>query len=274
MKALIASARLHGALISVVAVVTLANPAIASADTVTEWNANASSALFAVQDVRVATLHLAMVHGAMYDAVNAIDGGHQGYLLSPRLASPGDSKEAAAATAAHRVLVSILPEQQAALTTQYEASLAPIADGSSKTRGIAVGEAAAAAMLAARTDDGRFGTFRFLVGAVPRMAAGLARLRERPQRVAEGHQAIFDPEPGGVSVQGTVVAHEPCVRAGVRRGEVAWLGHERDPHGRSDARRALLGGEPANTWSRTFRTLSTQADLSMSTTRAFSRCFT
>ena len=85
-----------------------------------------------------------MVQGAVYDAVNAIDGGHEGYLISSRLATPSDSKQAAAATAAYRVLVSIVPAQQPVLEAQYTASLTSIPDGSSKTRGIAVGEAAAA----------------------------------------------------------------------------------------------------------------------------------
>ena len=48
-------------------------------------------------------LHLAMVHGAVYDAVNAIDGGYTPYLASPS-ATPFDSQDAAAASAAYRVL--------------------------------------------------------------------------------------------------------------------------------------------------------------------------
>ena len=115
----------------------------------------------------VAAIHLAMVQGAVYDAVNAIDAGHEGYLISSRLATPTDSKDAAAATAAYRMLVNIVPVQQPLLAAQYAASLAAIPDGSPKTRGIAVGEAAAAAMIAARTDDGRFGLFRFTVGTTP-----------------------------------------------------------------------------------------------------------
>ena len=53
------------------------------------------------------------------------------------------------------------------LTALYNASLAGIADGSAKTRGIAVGNAAATAMIAARTADGRFGTPGFLTGTTP-----------------------------------------------------------------------------------------------------------
>jgi hypothetical protein len=145
----------------------LAAPGAARADAVTEWNLNASNALFggAAQPPNVSVPHLAMVHGAVYDAVNAIGGGREGYLLTSRVAQPFDSKPAAAAAAAYKVLSHLVPAQQAVLDAQYAASLAAIPDGSSKTRGIRVGEAAAAAMIAARTDDGRFGAFRFAVGS-------------------------------------------------------------------------------------------------------------
>jgi hypothetical protein len=157
-----------GLLAAVAALLALA-AAPARADTVTDWNLNATNALIvtAGQPPQLSVPHLAMVHGAVYDAVNAIDGGHEGYLISSRLATPSDSMDAAAATAAYRVLSHLVPGQQATLDTRYAASLAGIPDGSSKTRGIAVGDAAAAAMIAARTADGRFGSFRFAVGSGP-----------------------------------------------------------------------------------------------------------
>ena len=157
------------ALLVVAALAVLAAPGVARADSATEWNLNAANALFVVgmQGPQQSVPHMAMVHGAIYDAVNAIDGGHEGYLLTSRVAQPFDSKEAAAAAAAHRVLLNIVPAQQAVLDAQYAVSLAAIPDGSAKTRGIAVGEAAAAAMIAARTDDGRFGAYRFPVGSGP-----------------------------------------------------------------------------------------------------------
>jgi PAP2 superfamily len=83
------------------------------------------------------------------------------------VATRTDSKDAAAAAAAYKTLAWIVPGQQAVLQALYDASLAGIADGTAKTRGIAVGEAAAAAMIAARTTDGRFGLFRFLSGTTP-----------------------------------------------------------------------------------------------------------
>ena len=143
-------------LTALVAAFALAAPGLARADTVTEWNLNASLAV-AAQPPQQSVPHLAMVQSAVYDAVNAIDGGHEGYLLTSRVGSPFDSKEAAAATAAYRVLLSLPGAVKPTLDAQYAASLAGIADGVPKTRGIAVGEAAAAAMIAARTADGRFG---------------------------------------------------------------------------------------------------------------------
>ena len=70
------------------------------------WNEIASTAIMstAAQPPHVAVLSMAMVQGAVYDAVNAIDGGHRAYLVKPS-ASPNDSMDAAAATAAFRVLV-------------------------------------------------------------------------------------------------------------------------------------------------------------------------
>ena len=152
-------------LAATLALLALAAPGLARADMVTQWNANASSALVtAGQDARLTVVHLAMVQGAVYDAVNAIDKGYEPYLVSTRIAEPFDSKDAAAATAAYRVLLNIVPAQAPVLAAQYAGSLATIPDGTPKTRGIAVGEAAAAAMIAARTADGRFGAPGFAFG--------------------------------------------------------------------------------------------------------------
>ena len=107
--------------------------------------------------------------GAVYDAVNGIDGGYQPYLVKPQ-ANPWDSKDAAVATAAYRVLVAVVPANQtvalANLASQYTAALAAIPPGAEKDGGIAAGETAAAAMLDARANDGRNPTtpFPFVFG--------------------------------------------------------------------------------------------------------------
>jgi hypothetical protein len=157
----------------VAALVALALPATARADAVTEWDLNASNALFnppapnVAQAPNVGVLHMAMVQGAVYDAVNAIDRGHRSYVYFTNRVLPGASKPAAAATAAYRVLVSIVPAQQPALEQLYLASLAAIPDSSAKTAGIQYGEEAAAAMIADRRGDGRFGVGGHPVGSAP-----------------------------------------------------------------------------------------------------------
>jgi hypothetical protein len=136
------------------------------ADMVIQWNANAQAAIIgtAAQGPPVAYLHLAMVQGAVYDAVNAIEGGFEPYLGAPAMADPEDSSPAAVARAAHDVLVALFPGQQSSLDAKLAASLATIPDGSPKTGGIEVGAAAAAAMLAERTGDGRFVPFPVVEG--------------------------------------------------------------------------------------------------------------
>ncbi len=138
----------------------LASPTVARADAVTDWNLIASNSivLTAGQPPPVSVLHFAMVHGAVYDAVNAIDRGHQPYLVQPP-SNPTDSKEAAAATAAFGVLVGLFPTQVGTLQPIYDAYIAALPDNppGSKAAGIAIGEATASAMLTARVNDGRFG---------------------------------------------------------------------------------------------------------------------
>jgi len=161
--------RAVGLVVAVAASTALAAPSTAGASAATQWNLNATNALIgtAGQAPPVSMLHLAMVHGAVFDAVNAIDGGYTPYLVSPD-ATPFDSQDAAAASAAYHVLLNILPGQAASLTTMYNAAIDPsvIPDGLAKTRGIAIGLAAANAMIVARTGDGRFGAPGFPVPAV------------------------------------------------------------------------------------------------------------
>ena len=103
-------------LLAVAALAVLAAPGVARADTVTRVEPERVERAVrrgGAGPPQASVPHMAMVHGAIYDAVNAIDGGHEGYLLTSRLAQPFDSKDAAAAAAAHRVLLNIVPAQQA-----------------------------------------------------------------------------------------------------------------------------------------------------------------
>jgi hypothetical protein len=128
-------------------------PAASAADVVTDYAARAVAIGVEKQlpNARL-TRGLAMVHVAMFEAVNAIDRRYQPYKLE-LVADKGASREAAAATAAHDVLVSLFPDEKSKLEQALQASLAKI-EGDGKTKGIELGKRAAAGMIALRTDDG------------------------------------------------------------------------------------------------------------------------
>ncbi|WP_127507654.1 vanadium-dependent haloperoxidase [Actinoplanes solisilvae] len=148
--------------LSVTAVLVVPSAASASSagpNPVVLWNSNAQQAIYEVarQGPYVAPRSFAMVHGAVYDAVNAIAGTpYEPYLLSPP-ARRSYSADAAVAAAAYRVLLSLFPAQTASLDQMYADALAPIPAGRAKDGGIRVGAEAAAAMIAARVGDGAFG---------------------------------------------------------------------------------------------------------------------
>lgn len=104
-----------------------------------------------------AAVLMEIVHVAIYDAVVAIEGGSEPYAITPTV-PVGASAEAAAATAAHGVLVGLLPGQQGGpdgLDATYSNYLATLPRGSARTGGRAVGLEVAAGILALRDGDGR-----------------------------------------------------------------------------------------------------------------------
>lgn len=124
------------------------------ASVIWEWNATAMDVLTSSnRPLLTQPFVTTAMHVAMYDAVVAIDRYSEPFLS--RLRAPrGASPEAAAAAAAHGVLVEFVPEHAAAFDAALAASLADIPDGWAETTGVAVGEAAAAATLAERLNDG------------------------------------------------------------------------------------------------------------------------
>jgi hypothetical protein len=137
----------------VVAASWLAAP-VAPADVVTEWNIKAGEIVVEAKlGPAPANRVLAIVHAAVYEAANAITSRYPASGLQLEVA-PGASVEAAVAAANHATLAKLVPSQQAAIDTAYAAALARIADGPAKTAGTAVGDKAAAAILAVRADDG------------------------------------------------------------------------------------------------------------------------
>ena len=148
----------------VIATLALVGAGVAQAGTVSDWNVIAQGVTGTLRPTAHGQARgIAMVQGAVYDAVNAIDRGYQPYLLDLDgvAAQPWGSQDAAAATAAHDVLVALAPAQQGMLDAQYAATLAGIPDGLIENEGIRVGQAAATAMLDAREDDGFLAPFDF-----------------------------------------------------------------------------------------------------------------
>ena len=99
------------------------------------------------------TRSYAMMHVAMYDAVDAINGGHALYRVAVPFVSPQASKEAAAAVAAHDILVSLYPSFESQLDAQLQQALSEIPDGKNKSDGISIGKIVAAQILALRVHD-------------------------------------------------------------------------------------------------------------------------
>ena len=141
-------------------------------DAVIVWNANAGIAatkacIAPLDDPFHEARMYAMMHIAIHDALNAIDRRFRPYTFDKKAAATA-SPDAAVAAAAHDVLIPLigqLPRElpfitqacidaaNASVETAYTAALAPIPDSPAKTEGIAVGQAAAAAILAKRAAD-------------------------------------------------------------------------------------------------------------------------
>jgi vanadium-dependent haloperoxidase-like protein len=162
------------------------NASTPSENAIQRWNATALAALFnspaatvpgAGQAPTVGAIHMAMVQGAVFDAVNSIHNRYEPYLDVPD-ASSSASVDAAVITAAHDVLIEVIPLVApltdaairdailARIEEQSTTELAAIPSDKAKTKGAAAGAAAAAAMLADRADDGTYpeDPFTFAVG--------------------------------------------------------------------------------------------------------------
>ena len=119
----------------------------ARADVITQWNLQ----VFTSGGPQIQRT-LAMVHLAMFDALNATNPRYQPYLQIPAPAA-GTNGEAAAAAAAHGVLVRLFPAQAAALGMQLSASLAAIPATAGRAAGVLYGDAVANAIFQLRFND-------------------------------------------------------------------------------------------------------------------------
>jgi hypothetical protein len=153
-----------------------AGTASAGGDAVTVWNANAGVAatkacIAPIDNPFHESRIYAMMHVAIHDALNAIDRRFRPYTFDKQ-AEPTASPDAAVAAAARDVLVPLLSQLPRELVAQscidagvasveaaYNGALGEFPDTPAKAQGIAVGQAAAAAILALRAADGTVGPF-------------------------------------------------------------------------------------------------------------------
>ena len=145
------------ALLAMIACAVLCGAAPSSADVVTDWNLTTAQAIgaatgAAARPAGTGLFDFAMVHAAMHDAIQAFE--HRFETYGPPIEGASGSLVAAAAAAAHDVLVVLFPAQAGSIDSTYTTYLA--SNGLLGDPGVAVGQAAAANILTLRTDDGRF----------------------------------------------------------------------------------------------------------------------
>jgi hypothetical protein len=150
---------------SLVAVALLTSSA--RCDVIMDWNAKADAIGIEKQLPNVPNARVqAMLHVAMFEAVNAIDRRYAPYKLN-LAAERTISKEAAAASAAYDILVALYPDQKADLDATLAASLSGIAETEAKSKGIELGKKAAAGIIALRANDSSDKTENYRPYATP-----------------------------------------------------------------------------------------------------------
>ncbi|MBV8832651.1 MAG: vanadium-dependent haloperoxidase [Acidobacteriaceae bacterium] len=124
---------------------------------VVQWNRNLLEVV-RTPGAQPATIHptrsFAMMHAAIYDAVNSIDRTHHSYFVQLHGVSRHASQEAAAAAAAHEVLISLYPSFQSTFDAEFQQSLDQISEGRHRDEGIDIGTLVADEILALRNADG------------------------------------------------------------------------------------------------------------------------
>ena len=140
---------------------------LAAGNVVTDWNTIASTSIVknGGKAAGSSAVWFAYTSLAVYDAVNAITGQYRPFYYQSA-ARQDASVESAAVAAAHRILVNYFPGQQSDLDARFAASLSTIgADAAARDAGVAVGEAAAASLIAARIGDGLEANVTYVPGS-------------------------------------------------------------------------------------------------------------
>jgi hypothetical protein len=251
--------------------VLLVSPVVTRADVVQDWNAIMQSTVTG-QTPMAAARFAAITQLAVFEAVNAITRDYKPYL-GTIFAPTGASPEAAAVAAAHTVLKNYFPASMANLDASRAASLAMIPEGPGKSAGIAVGEAAAAAMIAARTNDGSETSEIYMPDSTnpgqyqrtPACTAGGTFLHWRyltPFSIRSGDQFRLDPPPALTSMTYTRDYNEVK--------EVGGANSTRRPQDRTNVARFYGSTPPYAVWNTVARQLSASTGNSLSeNARAF-----
>ena len=134
---------------------------------VTRWN---DAALEAIRTGKtappVASRNLAILHTAIYDAVNGISRTHESYLVESAVAASA-SREAAASAAGYTALRALFPASAGRLAAIHESIIAEIPEKPQKQAGLHWGQAVAEAVLASRAFDGANGSVPGPIGSDP-----------------------------------------------------------------------------------------------------------
>jgi hypothetical protein len=188
----------------------------ARANVILDWNITTLQTTAAAPfNPPLETRNVAIVHAAIFDAVNSIRREFQPYLAEVPVAQDA-SEEAAAVAAAYFALVELYPLQKARLDDAYAGSLAKVPDGPAKTDGISIGANVAARILAVRSNDGAAAalTATYVPGAaagswVPTLPAFLPALAPGWGTVVPFFSQIAVP----ISAGSTAATGQPDVRA-------------------------------------------------------------
>ena len=144
---------------------------VSSLNPVVQWN-KALLVIVRTHGAQPTTVHpthsFALLHAAIYNAVNSIQTRHQPYLVDLQGVSATASQDAAAAAAGHEMLALLYPSFQSSLDAQLQESLAQIPAGADKQEGISVGQRVADLILSLRSTDGSGSSARpYTFGTAP-----------------------------------------------------------------------------------------------------------
>jgi hypothetical protein len=142
------NAKLAVAMMLAQAVMLPADSVAAHADALSDWTAHAQAIATEQRELPLSRARtLAILHVAVFEALEAADRGGLGHQPGP-LTDRDILREAAAAAAAHDVLVALYPDRAPDLSPALAALLAGMANRVAKARGYAIGKKAAAVVLA------------------------------------------------------------------------------------------------------------------------------